>query len=569
MGAIYISPINEDIPDSVFNIFKNKGFNLPPTELILGGKKIIVFPKQLIQEKNIVDKENCTLISIGTCFYKNLTYEAGLNQILSDLIDGDLNTSNLCGNYFLLFWNKKNLEFIIDPTSTQSIFFNPDAQIISSSFLACIVGKKESLGKKNKINKSALIETFTSGGLIGPETIIEGVFRFESKLHDSLPGINKLKNIRSEIKSTENVVHTFHEEVNNQLANLNLFFSDFSNVFNEFGALSGITGGFDSRLLLLTINKNKLKVVPFINEKNLGSIQLKIANALTQKIGLPLIHPKQKQKEVNIRENFYFNDGLIRIYQIWTEETKSREYVSKLYTSNKIGFSGIGGEQYRNSDYLLHTNYSLKKWIEGELIIKHSGNCFDNNSEKEKIIEQIEKKLNNFFKFESVGKISFSEIKKIQNEILNNSNRTLRNNIENQLAFFISPFIENTISKTAYNSIPFLGGHHEFEKKMIEKTNKDSSDIETDYGYKLKNKVPLKYTFIGVLKSILGLIAFNKLLFLQKNNSYISTKNKDFNNKLSTLNLPIKLDLLKNNTLIAPLIIETEFMLNEMDDFIE
>ena len=85
-----------------------------------------------------------------------------------------------------------------------------------------------------------------------------------------------------------------------------------------------------------------------------------------------------------------------------------------------------------------------------------------------------------------------------------------------------------------------------FEKKMIEKTNKDSSDIETDYGYKLKNKVPLKYTFIGVLKSILGLIAFNKLLFLQKNNSYISTKNKDFNNKLSTLNLPIKLELLKN-----------------------
>jgi len=361
MGAIYISPINEDIPGSVFNIFKNKGFNLPPTKLILGGKKIIVFPKQLIQVKNIVDKENCTLISIGTCFYKNLTYEAGLNQILSDLINGDLNVSNLCGNYFLLFWYNKKLEFIIDPTSTQSIFFNPDTQIISSSFLACIVGKKESLGKKNKINKSALIETFTSGGLIGPETIIEGIFRFESKLHDSLPGINKLKNIRSEIKSTENVVHTFHEEVNNQLANLNLFFSDFSNVFNEFGTLSGITGGFDSRLLLLTINKNKLKVVPFINEKNLGSIQLKIANALTQKIGLPLIHPKQKQKEVNIRENFYFNDGLIRIYQIWTEETKSREYVSKLYTSNKIGFSGIGGEQYRNSDYLLHTNYSLKK----------------------------------------------------------------------------------------------------------------------------------------------------------------------------------------------------------------
>jgi hypothetical protein len=114
-----------------------------------------------------------------------------------------------------------------------------------------------------------------------------------------------------------------------------------------------------------------------------------------------------------------------------------------------------------------------------------------------------------------------------------------------------------------------LGGHHEFEKKMIEKTNKDSSDIETDYGYKLKNKVPLKYTFTGVLKSILGLIAFNKLLFLQKNNSYISTENKEFNNKLSTLNLPIKLEMLKNNTLIAPLIIETEFMLNEMDDFIE
>ncbi|MFN5794388.1 MAG: hypothetical protein ACK455_06305 [Bacteroidota bacterium] len=569
MGAIYISPINEDIPESVFKIFRNKGFNLPPTELILDGKKIIVFPKQLIQVKNILHKQNCTLISIGTCFYKNLTYEEGLKQILLDLIDGDLNTSNLCGNYFLLFWNNKKLEFIIDPTCSQSIFFNPETQIISSSFLACIVGKKESLGKKNKINKSALIETFTTGGLIGPETIIEGIFRFESKLHECLPGINKQKNRSSEIKPTENISQTFNEEVNNQLANLNLFFNDFSNVINEFGALSGITGGFDSRLLLLTLNKNKLKVLPFINEKNLASIQLKIANALTQKIGLTLIHPKQKQKNVNTRDNFYFNDGLIRIYQIWTEETKSREYVSKLYTSHKIGFSGIGGEQYRNSDYLLHTNYSLKKWIEGELIIKHSGNCFENNSEKEKIIEQIEKKLNNFFKFDCAGKISFSEIKKIQNEILNNSNRTLRNNIENQLAFFISPFIENTISKTAYNSIPFLGRHHEFEKKMIEKTNKESSEIETDYGYKLKNKVPLKFTLIGILKSVLGLIAYNKLLFGQKNNSYISAKNNDVKNKLHSLNLPVKLEMLKNNTLIAPLIIETEFMLNEMNEFIE
>lgn len=568
MGAIYITPINEDIPQSVLKIFKNKGFNLPPTELILDEKKIIVFPKQLVQTKNILNKGNYTLISIGTCLYKNLTYEAGLNQILSDLIDGNLNISNLCGNYFLLFWNDKKLEFIIDPTSTQSIFFNPETKIISSSFLACIAGKKESLRKKNKINKSALIETFSTGGLIGPETIIEGIFRFESKIHHSLPGINKLKNIKEEINSTEHISPTFTSEVNHQLENLNLFFSDFATVINEFGALTGITGGFDSRLLLLSINKNKINVLPFINEKNSGSIQLKIAKALTQKIGLTLFHPKQNQTEVNLKDNFYFNDGLIRIYQNWLEETKSRGYVSELYTSHKIGFSGIGGEQYRNSEYLLNSSYSIKKWIEGELIIKHSGNPFDKISEKEKIIEHIEKKLNSLYSFNSVGNISFGEIKKIQNEVLNNSNRTLRNNIENQLSFFISPFIENTISKIAYNSIPFLGNHHEFEKKMIEITNKESNDIETDYGYKLKNKVPFKYSIIGILKSLLGLTTFNKLLFSQKNNSYISPIN-NLGDKLSNLNLPINLEMLKKNNLIAPLIIETEFMLNEMEDFIE
>lgn len=569
MGAIYISPIQQLVPESVIRIFERKGFITPPIELLFEEHRIIVFPKQLVETRNVLHKENYTLVLIGTCFYKNLMYEAGLHQILSDIINGCFNTSNLCGNYFILVSNGKKLEFIIDPASTQSIYFNSETKIVSSSFLACIAGKKEATGVKNEINKTALLETFSTGGLIGPDTLIEGIYRFESKVHSALPGISKIKLTDLEKQDDDILSSDLNVEVNKQCENLFKFFNNFKSAINEFGALSGITGGFDSRLLLFSLRRYQLKVTPFINERNPHSKQLKIAKEICQNIGSHLHHPNQGTTGVNLSDNFYFNDGLIRIYQIWMEETKSREYISKLYDMHKIGFSGIGGEQYRNSDYLLHKTYVLRNWIEGELIIKHVGNPFKNNSDKEKIIDRIERKINDFYPLKTQGKINFVEIKKVQNEIINNSIRTLRNNIENQLAFFISPFTEDKISKKAYSCIPFLGLHHKFEKKMIEVTNVDANHIETDYGYKLADKVPFKYTVICILKSIIGLKTYNSILFYYKNNSYISPEKGDVSDKLFKLNLPVKYEMLKNNSLIAPLIKETEFMLEEMQEFIE
>lgn len=577
MGAFFLSPIKFQIPSCVREVFKKQGFH-EPLEFEFANYRVLLFKKQLIDYFQAVNINESTLLAIGTCFYKNREVRDGLNLFLNDFINHSLDLSAVVGSFLILIWHENRLFFLSDKSGVQNIYFNDHFKIASSSFLSTITALS-GLSGKLKLNREALTEILITGNLIGPETLVEEITRFEPLLHKDLFEIERIS-ANKEI-SVSNLPTTFNEAIDEQVQTLSNYFKQISENINSLGSISGLTGGFDSRLLFLFIREKsshcRLYCTSRENMTDEHICARKFAEA-ANKILYSQEHKKLTKLEPEyvaefISDSFFFNDGIIRTNQIWLEEIKSRKYLIKLYGKEKLGFSGVGGEQYRNSDYLIKNTYNLYSWVKYELIYRNCGNVFSKSRLRDQTISRISGKIRLLLNIGDQRKtISKKEIKRYYNECWNPANRTVRNNIENQLLFFLSPFTEHGVSQFAYRAIPFLGHYHKFEKDMIYKLSPELSGVKTNYGYSPNQSGLAKFRAIPVLKGILGLRIYNFIYFNhrkknQSGNEEVLKTHKSLSKYLEIiekLGLPVSVNELCKNDLLAPLIIEAGYFLHKM-----
>lgn len=581
MGALLAYPESLAISEDVYTVFKKKGFNVP-TKLKFGSTIVELFPKQLVQKPQIEKIGDSYIVASGTCFYRGKGIDTGLRSILADYMENKCNGLNIAGEYLIFIYHQKKLSFYTDNASLYNVFYDKKTNIISTSFLA-LVASSYSLRGKVKVNKNAVSEVLTTGNLIGPETLIDGIERYESKIQDKLAYINKAKINTSPInKEGANKA----DELTFQFDQLKSYFNDLSAYFNELGALSGLTGGFDSRLIYYLLDystKNHCQYTTFRAHVNADS---HIATRFARKMGIDLKSPRhvspldmEPNKLQNlIEENFFFNDGLIRTYQIWLEEIKSPKYHAQLLDNKKILISGIGGEQYRNSESLLASKYSIMQWFYYELVYKYSGNPFNSKKSKEELLTYITNKIKRLLLIDKHCKhIEFGQIKAYYNEIFNPANRATRNNIENQLAYFLSPFADYKLSTLAYRVIPYLGKSHRIEVELLKKLAPEQDDIPTSYGYALKEKIPARYALNSLAKNALGLKYYNQLYYWAKQKKQVGNKSLyekhsfliQYKEAVEKLKLPVDIDVIDNSNFLSPLVIQMGIFLKQFDKFIQ
>ena len=561
-------------------VFNKKGFG-QPLEIRKNSFNVFIYKKQFYDSINVIQKSNSFLYVIGSCFYKFKAYREGLNKILSDYLDNGFDNGRLIGSYFLLFDHEGSFRFYSDPAGVQNIYYHQETGIISSSFLACMAGAAYYAGKL-KLNTKAVIEVLITGNLIGPETLVEGILRYESSICQDLPGIRRVS-LSDKYGVNLNASGTFISQINNQLNALGEYFAALKPVVEEMGAMSGLTGGFDSRLLLLSLRKATRNYKVYSTYRSSMTKEFVCAKEMTNAIGCQLFSPVYRTfQEVTTRQflsllqhNCYFNDGLIRVHQLWTEEIKSKSYLAGLYGEEKIGFSGVGGEQYRNHTFLLNREYRFKQWFFYEFIFRHCRDPFLSDRDKDQWLQYIQKKIYTLLGLTHGGEyISRYDISRYYNEIYNPANRVVRNNIENQLYFFLSPFTDYHVSKVAYEAHEHLGRHHIFEKEMIRRLAPELAHINLDYGYSVGERIPLRYNAAGLLKKVFGLRLFSLYKSLRRSGRKLDdmcdlhspiTKYVDI---VDRLELPISLNKIKNSDHLSPLIIETGFLIKEASDYV-
>ncbi|RPI79453.1 MAG: hypothetical protein EHM45_02875 [Desulfobacteraceae bacterium] len=580
MGAFLICPDRVSTPRAL-DIFVKKGFSEPKI-IHLHSWSIYVYQKQWLEEPNYLETADSLFFSVGTVFYKGADYQAGLKLIREDFFKRTLDPDSLIGSFFIFVKNKDQIGFFTDRAAIQNVFYHRKTRVISSSFLAVLVASGEIDGKQ-PLNPKAVWEVLTTGNLIGPDTLIHTIERYEPAIHSDLMGIPPIEFPTPKINPEG---ESQSDPIQRQIDFLDQYFGQFGEVMNRYGVISGLTGGLDSRLLYLLFKPHVKHHQLHTTSQMAPTTEFRIALKFAQAAGEAIISPPHLSPEKTdqtkllsfIRENFYFNDGLIRTHQVWLEEIKGKDYLKRLYGDLHIGFSGVGGEQYRNSQFLLRDRYRFRSWVWNELIFRYSGDAFSSSWERELFVEYLQKKIAELLGIEKTSAfITRYQIMRYFNEIWNPANRTMRNNIENQLTFFLSPFTDHGVSRRAYALVPYLRGGFDVEMEMIRRLAPELAQLETVYGFSPADRPSFLFQILPFVKRVLGLPLFNRLYYLRKRYSghfldLLLLKHPGlcpYIERVKALGMPLKIDRLAKNDFLAPLLIELGFFLTEMEESID
>ena len=576
MGGFALFQINNLTEQSITDCFKKKGL-VRLQKFVLGDYQLLLYNKIHFNNINHFTSEDSCIFSTGTIIYKGAFADSALKQILLNYQNSTLDITDIAGDFCIILFINKRIIIFTDQANIYNIFYNKDLSIISSSFISIC----HSLPNLLTINRNATIESLLTGNLIGADTLFNEVKRYEIGFRSptSKPDFANQKMLPGKIQTNSR-----KDAIDQQINQLDNYINNISGFVNKYGLCLGLTGGFDSRLLLAillrnqNIKKEKIQIystwrknitTEFINAQ-------KVASAAGKKI-ISIEHrefnelPPEKASDLLIH-NMWFNDGLVRTHQLWTEEIKTSDYLTRLVLPNLLNTSGVGGEQYRNSERLLRGKHNFEKWVKYKLLFKHNANPFLTKEAYQNFYFYFSSKLQRKLSLNNIKSISFPDIKKYGNEVYNPSNRTVRNNIENQLYYFLSPFTDFNISNFAYNAIPYLGIDFSFEAGMITKISPELASIISDYGFPPSKRHNLRQRSISIANNFIPA----KVLWVKNNKKKQSNSMELFVQHLpftesyiahiDRLNLGIDITTLSKSEFLWPLLVETGLLLEILKD---
>lgn len=583
MGAFFYSKTAREIPTAVLSVFRKKGFKEPVT---LNTKEgiLLYYSKQILSTKSIYYASKVTIVVTGTCVYKNNCFPQNMQLLANDFVANNIDTMQLRGSYIIMFITADEIAYISDAIGQYSIYYHEKSGYVSSSFLSVLVAASSSVGKL-RFDKNVAVETLLTGNILGTNTLIEGITRYTPYLSDTLPGMKKL--MSPVMQNTTALKHKCNLDCISemQVKRISDEMSMYQKLFTTYGVTLGLTGGLDSRLLYLALKSAGINVSIYHNTNNHLSCDCTTASSFARSAGEhlvvhltkgPLDFPSDEYQEL-LNDAFFLWDGACRIHHTWLEEKKGRNHLNKVYSSSGTGVSGVGGERFRVHDAMLSNSYQFKQWIEKGVLFENTRNIFKNTTTKSEYIDWYNNKvMYDIGLNENVnhGKISLNAIRRFYDVLFNTTNRTLRNSVENQLVFFLSPFVEPSISIMGHGR---FGRHMELETKMLTMLSKSLSHIKLSYGFSPDEEPGFVIKLLPYIKKNSTITAYYALNKLRRNSNCEMCANikykhafmNEYVEKVKQLQLPIDIDALLNNTELYSIVYEMGILLSTMEDCIE
>ncbi|MGE5343005.1 MAG: hypothetical protein ACM3SY_16135 [Candidatus Omnitrophota bacterium] len=586
MGAFFLYQENEKNADngkSVSSIdraavnacFEKKGFTAC-IKRRLGAYTLLLYRKMMIEDENfieVVEHADKALYAVGTLVYKGLNYRESLRQLLDDFTGGRFDFDRLIGSFFVLIRVNERLYGFTDRAGIQNIYYCLDSGVLSSSFLAVVAASPVRL----HLNKLAVTEVLTTGNLVGPDTLIHEIKRVEPHTPPRFHGLRWIGAPESGPVVFDNGNH--EETLGQQIELLNDYFKSIKPFADHYGLISGITGGLDSRLLLIVIKQTLSNYRFFSTWRKIKTREFSIAESVCKTAGvdfisIPYTEPldmDEHQARDTLHRAFLFMDGHVRAHHFWHEAINTRDYRSALVGEQRLGMNGVGGEQYRNEERMIRPRRNFKEWVAVELVYKYSGDCFNDRVERNEFLFYLGNKIKTRLNLADPNRIGRLDVKRYFNEVYNPANRTVRTNMENQCHFCLSPYTDYTLATNAYRIIPHLGVSREFEGEMIKRLDPVLAAIPTHYGEALIRGEPLYSRLMSVVKELTPVSLYGKLYHAHKSKS---TFYRDYVTKfpfigentrmLEELRLPLNPDTIKGNALLGPLVISMGHFLDEL-----
>ena len=260
-----------------------------------------------IKEGRFIEKENVKKIQYEDydVYYNGLIFEKGgvkagkesIDIIIGECEKGKIQFQNIYGIYYIIIKNKKENEWILsaDNSNMTTLFF--DDYYISDDFLE-MVNRMKNPQMNNKIvcEYLSLLRGFYY------ETFVKNIRMFQNLFY------YKIKDGKIE-ELSKNVGYLGEKS---SIEDITSFFADVAMSLNDLKIVSALTGGYDSRMVVASLN-DKIQFDLFISGNNEDSDEIKISKLVAKKLNKKWKLIKPDMKNVNktevLEKNFLASGG--------------------------------------------------------------------------------------------------------------------------------------------------------------------------------------------------------------------------------------------------------------------
>lgn len=510
MGAFFLYKNETKLSfNDVLKVFKKKGFSTP-RRFTFGDWILLLYRKQLISEPNYqFGEDGSIIICCGTVVYKGLSYHQSLRNMLNDFRNRTFDFNDILGNFCLIFFVDKKIIFLTDRLNVFHIFSDSSFSIFSSSFLALLASSTKPLS----LNRMAFYEKISTGYIVGPDTLVSGIIQLTSDTHlfKQLRGLSFLG--YPDTKHSEQIYFRGYKScVDYQLANLKQYFLKISSLAEEYPPELGISGGYDSRLVLamskylpaqLSLHTHWTKNPHGQYHDQDKAIVEEMAKL--RKLNLNIIKTHSidlhSEEEINriLSDGLYYYDGRNSHNMGAFNETYTRKYKIQTIRENKLSLNGLGGEIYRNYYFTSRKRLDYMPWYFSHVYYRNARYIFKHKNILYSLYNFIISKMSNRMGINFKKPVSLMDIRRYYSEIRMPDCDGINHNAHNQIAFYLTPFIEYEVVQNAYKATPYIGISGSFQAEMIESANKQLANINSHYGFPL-NKEPFFYRMKAIIK---------------------------------------------------------------------
>jgi hypothetical protein len=500
MGAFFLYRRDAELSlEEAHAVFLKKGLGTPQ-QFELGEWSLLLFRKMLVDAENFVERaDGKSVFCCGTVSYRGLGYRDSLERLLSDFLEKRLAQERALGNFCLLLWDGRAISLLTDRQNAQHVFMTDERTCLSSSFLAVLAARRT----PSRLNRLALLEKLSSGYIVSPDTLVEGIYQLNDDLLASLAKTLGIRAIAHPSVPDESEVHRrgFAESVRCQTDVLSEYFRNIRALASEQSAELGLSSGFDSRLLFaLSLSFENPIPLHCHHTVNVHESELVIARALASVGGstltvFPTTRLEDQDEEARaqaIADCLYFFDARC-IHDMGSfSETYTAAYRKKVLGQNRLSLHGLGGEIYRNTYNAPTGTVRWDDWCELTVFFPFAREaCGDERAFRDMRAfrsAKIAKRLG----VDLSGVVDTHTQRRYYGRVRMPDNASNVSNAYNQVAFLLTPYIELNLVLEAMKASRYIGAGGAYEAAMIRDIAPEIAAVDSQYGYSFSH-VPLKY----------------------------------------------------------------------------
>ena len=489
-------------------LMSDKGFK-EPRIVSFADFVVYQYDKIISDESHYREKNNCHFFFSGTPIYKNAaSISSSIDSIVDAILNNNFNFNNVRGAYAVLFTNAKaEFSMLTDQAGIFNVYYNSSFTAFSNLFLATIFATPGKLS----FNRFAATEVMMSGRQVGPDSLLNEIKKYEVFTDKGSLGPVTIVNDDKLVSPVHSKRSGFDTQVDEQIKALDDYFSDIKPFAENYGIDSGITGGHDSRMMLILLKRHISNFSLHSLWRKKEDVELSVAKnvAAAAKIHLnitPVKHHFDKtdsEMSDNLSNALLFYDGHIRMHCFLTEEYNTPKHRLEIMGNKRLGMNGIGGEQYRNEEHMEVSRWPMSYFIKYFLAYHLGGTSFTDSRYEEEFFTYLKNKIVKRLGLDpKANHISRADVKRYMNEIYVTSLMSARTNAENQLTHFITPYVDRQLTLSAYHALPHLGISFAFQQAMIRKMDPQLAGVRSGYGYDFNEGEPLKKKLKYIVKEL-------------------------------------------------------------------